>query len=195
MIFWKGHAKGNSFGLRHIFLDRVIEKIRCMDARTSSVFCIICVYVLLLKLLQTTQTHTHTVTCTENEWKWQIDFRSFQLEYERCTLFYHLILYRVDDFIRNGKIWPWDIVPLQNITNKWWLIGGWVQPWWSSLVSLRIDVVSLIHFVSPASTECKTILPYLEKSLLAEKSSGHEEIDMAKLCMWSQYFCPTPLKN
>lgn len=60
VIFWKGHAKGNSFGLRHIFLDRVIEKIRCMDACTSSVFCIICVYVLLLKLLQRTQTHTHS---------------------------------------------------------------------------------------------------------------------------------------
>ena len=162
----------------------------------------LCVCFALEVIANHPDTHTHTVTCAENERKWQIDFRSFQLEYERCTLFYHLIFYRVDDFIRNGKIWPWDIVPLQNITNKWWLIGGWVQPWWSSLVSFRIDVVSPIHFVNPASTECKTILPTWKRACWEI-----EEIDMAKLCMWSQYLAsclnlrtswplsPTPLKN
>lgn len=157
VIFWKGHAKGNSFGLRHIFLDRVIEKIDVWThvPHLYSVFCIyyLCVRFALEFIANHPDTHTHSHMYR----KWQIDFRSFKLEYERCTLFYHLIFDR-DDFIRNGKICPWDIVPLHDITNKWWLIGWWAQPLWSSLVSFRIEVVSPIYFVNPASTECKTSL-------------------------------------
>ena len=92
----KGLIQGNSFGLRHILLDRVIEKI---DVWTH-VPHLYCVYVLLLNLLKSIQTRTHTQSHVQKT----IDFCSFELEYKRSTLFFHLIFDHVDDFIPNGKI-------------------------------------------------------------------------------------------